>query len=70
MATNRSQSPKGRVDTRASVLCPHCNCILSVGCDMWGLYWFCEGCGFSTEDDGAARKPPLARAGEPPARNR
>lgn len=65
-----SRGPKGRTD--APAFCPGCGATLRVGCDMWGLYRFCEDCGFPTDDDEGVRRKVTAspKAAESPPRKR
>lgn len=49
---------------RTSSRCPGCRSVLVLCCDMWGLYYLCEDCGWTAEDDDlldAADRPALGR---------
>lgn len=42
---------------RTSHRCPHCRQPLRIASDMWGLYYLCEDCGWTAEDDDDVARP-------------
>jgi len=56
--------------------CPHCQRQLLITSDMWGLYYLCEDCGWTAEDDDDVARPeqpptylPAAKEDAPVARD-